>query len=85
MPKAKSPDELSYELAFEELQSLIERLEGRELPLEESITLFERGQALAARCSRLLDDAELRLRQLMVDEEGTIAEADLDLEAEEDE
>lgn len=85
MPKAKRPEDLTYEQAFRELQSLIERLESGELPLEESIMLFERGQALGARCSQLLDNAELRLRQLVPDGDEGLAEADLDLEPEDDE
>ena len=39
-------------------------LEAGELPLEEALTLFERGQALAARCGQLLDQAELKVKQL---------------------
>jgi exodeoxyribonuclease VII small subunit len=82
MPKPKPPDELSYEQAFQELEATVGKLEAGEIPLEESLALFERGQALAARCSKLLDQAELKLRQLVPDERGGYAEADLSLEDE---
>ena len=39
-------EELSYEQAFEELQTLIGELESGEKPLEETLSLYERGQAL---------------------------------------
>jgi exodeoxyribonuclease VII small subunit len=82
MPKPKPPDDLSYEQAFQELEATVGKLEAGEIPLEESLALFERGQALAARCSELLDQAELKLRQLVPDERGGYAEADLHLEDE---
>jgi len=84
MAKAKAgpPDELTYEQAFDELQDIVARLEGGDLPLEESLQLFERGQALADRCSGLLEQAELRLRQLVPDEGGGFREEDLELEDE---
>ncbi|UCF59804.1 MAG: exodeoxyribonuclease VII small subunit [Anaerolineaceae bacterium] len=80
MSKAKPPEELNYEQAFEELEALVERLESGELALEESLALFERGQALAARCSELLEQAELKLRQLVPDEAGGYVETDFELE-----
>ncbi len=76
MPKAKAVEALSYEQAFEELESLVGKLETGELPLEEALELFERGQALAARCSQLLEQAELKLRELVADDSGDYTEAD---------
>jgi exodeoxyribonuclease VII small subunit len=49
-------------------------LESSDLPLEEGLTLFERGQALAARCNVLLAEAELKLKQLIPDEDGEYKE-----------
>jgi len=57
-------DALSFEQALAELDQTVQRLSEGGLTLDESIALFERGQALAARCNELLDKAELRLRQL---------------------
>jgi exodeoxyribonuclease VII small subunit len=66
MPSPAAPDvaALSYEQALGELEAIVAALEGGELPLEETLALFERGQALANRCSGLLDQVELRILQL---------------------
>jgi exodeoxyribonuclease VII small subunit len=60
----KSVDELSYEAAFAELQAIVEALEGEQRPLDEATALYERGQSLVKRCTQLLDQAELKVRQL---------------------
>jgi exodeoxyribonuclease VII small subunit len=59
--------ELSFEAAYAELDTIIARLESGELPLEESVSLFERGRQLAEHCQSLLDKAELRVNQLTTD------------------
>lgn len=64
MAQPKSPDKMRFEEAFEELATLVGKLESGDLKLEESLAMFERGQALAERCSRLLEEAELTLSQL---------------------
>ncbi|MBN1438117.1 MAG: exodeoxyribonuclease VII small subunit [Anaerolineales bacterium] len=65
-PKSKkSPDRgPSYEKSFSELQEIVAKLEAGDLPLEDALTLYERGQALAKTCSDLLEKAELRIREL---------------------
>jgi exodeoxyribonuclease VII small subunit len=55
---------LSFEAAFEELEGIIQKLDSGDLPLADSVTLFERGRALAERCQTLLDGAELRVKQV---------------------
>lgn len=82
MAKKKAVEQLRFEEAFEELAALVGQLEGGELPLEQSLALFERGQTLAARCSQLLEQAELKLRQLVPDESGGYSESDFEAEAE---
>jgi exodeoxyribonuclease VII small subunit len=67
-PEKKPVDELSYEQAFTELEMIVTALESDEHPLEEALALFERGQALANRCAELLDEAELRVKQLSGEE-----------------
>jgi exodeoxyribonuclease VII small subunit len=56
-----STDELSYEQARAELASVVERLEAGGSTLEESLALWERGEALADVCQRRLDGARARL------------------------
>jgi exodeoxyribonuclease VII small subunit len=62
---------LSFEAAYAELETIIARLDSGDLPLEESLTLFERGRKLAQHCQNLLDNAELRVNQLL--DSGQIA------------
>lgn len=78
--RAKDPDDMTYEQAFGELQEIVVRLESGELALEKAMALFERGQALSDRCTRLLEDAELRLRQLAPDDDEGFRETDLELD-----
>ena len=74
MPKPSSKkterliEELTYEEALSELEEIVSALEGEQNQLEESIKLFERGQALAARCSELLEAAELKVKQVAGDQ-----------------
>jgi len=79
--RPKDPGELTFEQAFDELQEVVERLESGELDLEEAMTVFARGQAVADRCTKLLEKAELRLRQLVPDDSGGYREDDLADEA----
>ncbi|MFA9405115.1 MAG: exodeoxyribonuclease VII small subunit [Anaerolineales bacterium] len=76
MPKPKPVEKLTYEEAFEELTLLVKQLEEGDLPLEEALALFERGQELGVRCNQLLEHAELRLRELTPDGEGGFTEID---------
>jgi exodeoxyribonuclease VII small subunit len=46
------------------LDEIVAQLEGGQLPLDQSLTLFEEGVCLYQQCQRLLDSAELRLQQL---------------------
>jgi exodeoxyribonuclease VII small subunit len=66
----KPLEEFTYEEAFAELEKIVEVLEGdaSRNPLEDAMSLFERGQALVKHCSTLLDGAELKVRQLSGEE-----------------
>jgi exodeoxyribonuclease VII small subunit len=55
----------TYEQLYARLQEVVARLEQGELPLEETLRLYEQGVRLAASCQRLLDGAELRVQALM--------------------
>jgi len=55
---------LTYEQAFAELEESVRTLERGDLPLEESLALYERGQELSAYCAKLLDEAELKVQQV---------------------
>ena len=67
MSKQTNENQLSFEQALAELEALVAKLEEGELPLDESLALFERGQTLSQRCNDLLAAAELKVRQLAPD------------------
>ncbi len=66
--------DLSYEEAFEQLEEVLQALEHGDLPLEQALTLYERGASLAAYCARKLDEAELRVRQWQPGDQTTLFE-----------
>lgn len=62
-------EQLSFEEALAELERIVEKLESGDLSLEESLALFEKGQALARQCNEQLESATLRVEQLTEDGE----------------
>lgn len=62
---------LSFEEALSLLEEAVRQLEEGDLNLEEALTIFERGQALAQYCSQKLESASLRIEQLMANGEIT--------------
>jgi exodeoxyribonuclease VII small subunit len=54
----------AYETLYTRLQAIVARLETGELPLAESLALYEEGVAVASACQQLLDEAELRIQEL---------------------
>jgi exodeoxyribonuclease VII small subunit len=67
------PDEKSFETLYRELEDSVRQLETGDLSLEESLALFARATTLAEQCNTLLDRAELRVRQLMTQPDGSLA------------
>ncbi len=61
---------LPFERAIEELESIVKRLEEGKVPLEESVAIYERGEALKRRCQELLDQAEARVNKIVLDSSG---------------
>ena len=61
---------LSFEAALGELEGIVSRLEQGEVDLEDSISLYERGQALKAHCEAKLKSAESRLEKLVLGSGG---------------
>ncbi len=59
-----SSSSLSFEEALTGLQAVVTRLESGELSLDETIVNFKQGSELAARCQKLLAEAELRVSEL---------------------
>jgi exodeoxyribonuclease VII small subunit len=63
-------EDLSFEAALEELETIVSRLEQGEVDLEDSIVLYERGMALKAHCEKKLKGAEARLEKIVLGPEG---------------
>ncbi|MGA8615309.1 MAG: exodeoxyribonuclease VII small subunit [Xanthobacteraceae bacterium] len=62
--------QLPFERAIEELESIVKRLEEGKVPLEESVAIYERGEALKKRCEDLLRQAEARVEKITLDAGG---------------
>ena len=71
--ESTTTDELSYEAAREELIETVRRLEAGGTTLEESLALWERGEALAAICQDWLDGARARLDEAVARDGGPAA------------
>jgi exodeoxyribonuclease VII small subunit len=61
---------LPFERAIEELETIVKRLEEGRVPLEESVAIYERGEALKRRCEDLLRQAEARVEKITLDAGG---------------
>lgn len=68
--KAPAVGSLSFEVALAELEAIVQRLERGDVPLEESIAIYERGEALKKRCDTLLKEAEARVETIVRDADG---------------
>lgn len=62
--------DMSFERALKELESIVSRLERGDVELEESIAIYERGEALKQHCDHLLRQAEAKVEKLTLDSEG---------------
>lgn len=67
--------EMTFEEAMTELESVVTRLERGDVPLEDSIRLYERGAELRAHCAARLKAAEERVEQITLGEGGKAAGA----------
>ena len=61
---------LSFEKALAELEQIVARLEKGDVPLEDSIALYERGEALKKRCEQVLKSAEARVEKIVLGTDG---------------
>ena len=72
-PAPIAVETLGFEQAMAELESIVQMLERGDVPLEQSITLYARGEALKARCDTLLRQAEMKIEQITLTAEGQAA------------
>ena len=73
MTEAK-PDiaNMPFEAALAELEAIVDQLEKGAVALDESIRLYERGEALKRRCDELLQNAEMRIEKITLSADGAI-------------
>jgi exodeoxyribonuclease VII small subunit len=64
--------DIKFEDALQRLEQIVDQLETGELPLDESLTVFEEGVVLARRCAKYLEEAEKRIELLTKDESGLL-------------
>lgn len=62
---------LPFEKALAELEGIVTQLEKGSVPLEESIAIYERGEALKKHCESLLRSAEMRIEKITLGADGT--------------
>jgi exodeoxyribonuclease VII small subunit len=67
MPPATSNE---FEKAFAELEQIVKRLENEELPLDESLELFEKGIRLSRFCNQKLEEVEKKIELILADSKG---------------
>lgn len=65
--------DLSFEDALRALEEVVRKLEGGEVPLDDSITLYERGEALRKHCQARLDAAQARIERIVAGPDGSPA------------
>ena len=65
--------EMSFEQALKALEEVVRRLETGEVPLEESIDLYERGEMLRKHCQARLDAAQARIEKIVQGPDGKAA------------
>jgi exodeoxyribonuclease VII small subunit len=67
---AADTQSLTFELALEELQKTVERLEKGQVPLDDAVRLFERGMQMKRHCEERLAEAKKRIDLLVVSNDG---------------
>jgi exodeoxyribonuclease VII small subunit len=66
------------EKEIKELDALVKKMEGEQLPLEEALGLFQKGVDLVKKCSKALDEAELKVKEIIETQPGVFKEVEVD-------
>ncbi len=71
-PETNNADvaKLAFEAALQQLEEIVGKLERGDVPLEESIAIYERGEALKAHCDKLLRNAQARVEKIRLSADG---------------
>jgi exodeoxyribonuclease VII small subunit len=68
----KTTQQPDFETSLKRLEEIVEQLEQGEVPLERALTMYEEGIGCARRCAELLGNAEVKLKRLGRDLDGTL-------------
>lgn len=71
-----------FEKAFQQLEKIVQRLESEELPLDESLQLFEEGIKLSRFCNQKLEEVEKKIELILADAKGQPVTEPFELDAE---
>jgi len=80
MGQANPVENLSFETALEELETIVRSLESGQAPLEDSIKAYERGTLLKDHCAKKLREAQKKKEKIAVAKDGSITTQPLDPE-----
>lgn len=72
-----SQTNLSFEESLRKLEQIVRIMEKGDVPLDESLKLFQEGAALVASCEKLLNDAKLQVQKILADSQGNPVEEEL--------
>ena len=67
---------MTFEQSMQRLEQIVRSMERGEVALEESLKLFREGTDLVSRCGKLLEEAELQIKQIMTAPDGSPVEVD---------
>ena len=67
---------MTFEQSMQRLEQIVRAMERGDVPLEESLKLFQEGTDLVSRCGKLLDEAELQVKRIMTAPDGSPVEVD---------
>lgn len=74
----KKISDMSFETALAELETIVERLERGDAPLEASIEIYQRGAQLKAHCEGKLKDAQMKVEKIVLDGQGQTSTTQFD-------
>ena len=66
----------TFEASMTRLEQIVRAMERGDVPLEESLKLFQKGTELVRNCQKLLDDAQLQIKKIMTAPDGSPVEED---------
>lgn len=71
-----NPENITFEASMTRLEQIVRAMERGDVPLEESLKLFQEGTELVRSCQKILDDAQLQVKKIMTAPDGSPVEED---------